>query len=250
MIFRKLLMSCCSVILIILFLFISSKSTQAEVPTTYQKHELRAAWIASVLNIDWPSKPELPIEKQKQEFIKLLDDIKNLGMNAVVVQIKPTADAFYPSRYGPWSEYLTGVQGKDPGYDPLAFMVEEAHKKNLEFHAWFNPYRITMNHTNLNQLIENHAAKQHPDWVVSYGGKLYYNPGIPEVKNFIIEGILEVVQNYDIDAVHMDDYFYPYKVAGEEFPDQDTYEVYNNGKFTNIGDWRRDNVNQLVSGLN
>ncbi|PEE41468.1 glycoside hydrolase family 10 protein [Bacillus pseudomycoides] len=250
MIFRKLLMSCCSVILIILFLFISSRSTQAEVPTTYQKHELRAAWIASVLNIDWPSKPGLPIEKQKQEFIKLLDDVKNLGMNAVVVQIKPTADAFYPSRYGPWSEYLTGVQGKDPGYDPLAFMVEEAHKKNLEFHAWFNPYRITMNHTNLNQLIENHPAKQHPDWVVSYGGKLYYNPGIPEVKNFIIEGILEVVQNYDIDAVHMDDYFYPYKVAGEEFPDRDTYEVYNNGKFTNIGDWRRDNVNQLVSGLN
>lgn len=250
MIFKKLLMSCCSVILIIPFLFITSRPTQAEVPTTYQKHELRAAWIASVLNIDWPSKPGLPVEKQKQEFIKLLDDIKNVGMNAVVMQIKPTADAFYPSQYGPWSEYLTGVQGKDPSYDPLAFMVEEAHKRNLEFHAWFNPYRITMNHTNLNQLAENHPAKQHPDWVVSYGGKLYYNPGIPEVKNFITEGILEVVQNYDIDAVHMDDYFYPYKVTGEEFPDQNTYKAYNNGKFSNIGDWRRDNVNQLVSGLN
>lgn len=250
MIFKKLLMSCCSVILIIPFLFITSRPTQAEVPTTYQKHELRAAWIASVLNIDWPSKPGLPVEKQKQEFIKLLDDVKNVGMNAVVMQIKPTADAFYPSQYGPWSEYLTGVQGKDPGYDPLAFMVEEAHKRNLEFHAWFNPYRITMNHTNLNQLAENHPAKQHPDWVVSYGGKLYYNPGIPEVKNFITEGILEVVQNYDIDAVHMDDYFYPYKVTGEEFPDQNTYKTYNNGKFSNIGDWRRDNVNQLVSGLN
>ncbi|WP_144551356.1 glycoside hydrolase family 10 protein [Bacillus mycoides] len=250
MIFKKLLMSCCSGILIIPFLFITSRPTQAEVPTTYQKHELRAAWIASVLNIDWPSKPGLPVEKQKQEFIKLLDDVKNVGMNAVVMQIKPTADAFYPSQYGPWSEYLTGVQGKDPGYDPLAFMVEEAHKRNLEFHAWFNPYRITMNHTNLNQLAENHPAKQHPDWVVSYGGKLYYNPGIPEVKNFITEGILEVVQNYDIDAVHMDDYFYPYKVTGEEFPDQNTYKTYNNGKFSNIGDWRRDNVNQLVSGLN
>ncbi|HEK9102643.1 glycoside hydrolase family 10 protein [Bacillus pfraonensis] len=250
MIFRRLLMSCCSVILIIPFLSITSSPTQAEVPTTYQKHELRAAWIASVLNIDWPSKAGLPIEKQKQEFIKLLDDVKNVGMNAVVVQIKPTADAFYPSQYGPWSEYLTGVQGKDPGYDPLAFMVAEAHKRNLEFHAWFNPYRITMNHTDINRLAENHPAKQHPDWIVSYGGKLYYNPGIPEVKNFITDGILEVIQNYDIDAVHMDDYFYPYKIVGEKFPDQNTYEAYNNGKFSNIEDWRRDNVNQLVSGLN
>lgn len=104
-------------------------------------------------------------------------------MNAVVVQIKPIADAFYPSNYGPWSEYITGTQGKDPGYDPLAFMVEEAHKRNIEFHAWINPYRITMNHTDINQLSNNHPARQHPDWIVPYGGKLYYNPGIPEVKN-------------------------------------------------------------------
>lgn len=171
-------------------------------------------------------------------------------MNAVVVQIKPTADSFYPSKYGPWSEYLTGTQGKDPGYDPLAFMVEEAHKRNLEFHAWFNPYRITMNHTDLNKLADNHPAKQHPDWVVSYGKQLYYNPGIPEVKNFIIEEVLEVVRNYDIDAVHMDDYFYPYKIAGQTFPDQKTYETYGAQTFSNIEDWRRDNVNQLVRDLN
>lgn len=133
MIFKKLLMSCCSVILIIPFLFITSRSIQAEVPTTYQKHELRASWVASVLNIDWPSKPGLPIEKQKQEFIKLLDDVKNVGMNAVVMQIKPTADAFYPSQYGPWSEYLTGVQGKDPGYDHLHLWLKKPIKETLNF---------------------------------------------------------------------------------------------------------------------
>ncbi|AWC32713.1 glycoside hydrolase family 10 protein [Bacillus cytotoxicus] len=248
MISKKRFISCCSAFLLIPFLFFNTTRTEA---STYSpKHELRAAWIASVLNIDWPSQTGLSIEKQKQEFMKLLDDVKGAGMNAVVVQIKPTADAFYPSKYGPWSEYLTGTQGKDPGYDPLAFMIEESHKRNLEFHAWINPYRITMNHTDLNRLAENHPARQHPDWVVSYGGKLYYNPGIPDVQNFITEGALEIVQNYDIDSLHMDDYFYPYKVAGEEFPDQNTYETYNNGKFSNIEDWRRHNVNELVKKLN
>jgi uncharacterized lipoprotein YddW (UPF0748 family) len=237
--------------ILFLLLFCSSAlPAKADVPTTYQKRELRAAWIASVYNIDWPSQPGLPIEQQKKEFTYLLDEVKKMGMNAVVVQIKPTADSFYPSKYGPWSEYLTGTQGKDPGYDPLAFMVDEAHKRNLEFHAWFNPYRITMNHTDLNKLADNHPAKQHPDWVVSYGKQLYYNPGIPEVKNFIIEEVLEVVRNYDIDAVHMDDYFYPYKIAGQTFPDQKTYETYGAQTFSNIEDWRRDNVNQLVRDLN
>ncbi|MEC0251899.1 glycoside hydrolase family 10 protein [Bacillus halotolerans] len=212
--------------------------------------ELRAVWIASVLNLDWPSKKGLSIEAQKQEYFSLLDDVQSMGMNAVIVQIKPTADAFYPSAYGPWSEYLTGVQGKDPGYDPLAFMIEEAHKRNLEFHAWVNPYRITMNHTDLNKLSDDHPARKHPDWVVAYGKQLYYNPGIPEARDFIIEGIEEVVKHYDVDAVHMDDYFYPYKIAGQEFPDTVQYEQYGKDTFPDIDDWRRDNVNQLVSQIN
>ncbi|MCY8720919.1 glycoside hydrolase family 10 protein [Bacillus sp. S10C12M] len=212
--------------------------------------ELRAVWIASVLNIDWPSKKGLSMEDQKQEYIKLLDDVQKMGMNAVIVQIKPTADAFYPSAYGPWSEYLTGVQGKDPGYDPLAFMIEETHKRNLEFHAWFNPYRITMNHTDLNKLSEDHPARKHPDWVAAYGKQLYYHPGIPEARDFIVKGIEEVVKHYDIDAVHMDDYFYPYKIAGQEFPDQAQYEQYGKATFSNIDDWRRDNVNRLVKQIN
>ncbi|AOZ90433.1 hypothetical protein BK049_17930 [Bacillus xiamenensis] len=218
--------------------------------TLESSREMRAVWVASVYNLDWPSKKGLPAQEQKREFIHLLDEIKAMNMNAVIMQIKPTADAFYPSEYGPWSEYLTGTQGKDPGYDPLAFMVEEAHKRGLEFHAWFNPYRITMNHTDLSRLSADHPAKAHPDWTIAYGNQLYYNPGIPDAQKFIVGGIAEVVKNYDIDAVHMDDYFYPNKMAGVPFPDQETYETYGKKAFTHIEDWRRDNVNQLVRQIN
>jgi uncharacterized lipoprotein YddW (UPF0748 family) len=210
--------------------------------------QFRGVWIATVDNIDWPSRPGLPASVQQQEFVHLLDTVQQMNMNAVVVQVKPMADAFYPSQYGPWSAYLTGTQGKDPGYNPLAFMVSEAHKRHLEFHAWFNPYRLSM-HDDINALAANHPARQHPDWVVHYGGKLYYNPGIPAVREFIVNSMLEVVNGYHIDAVHMDDYFYPYPVAGQAFPDDATYRQYNTGHFTNKADWRRDNVNQLVHEL-
>ncbi|AUJ62576.1 glycoside hydrolase family 10 protein [Bacillus velezensis] len=225
-------------------------SASAQASGTQPEREMRAVWIASVTNIDWPSKKGLSPEEQKREYSKLLDDVQEMGMNAVIVQIKPAADAFYPSDYGPWSEYLTGTQGKNPGYDPLAFLVEETHKRNLEFHAWFNPYRITMKHTNLNALSDDHPARSHPDWVAAYGKQLYYNPGIPEVRQFITDGIKEVVSRYDIDAVHMDDYFYPYKIAGQEFPDQAEYEQYGKAHFATIDDWRRDNVNRLVKEIN
>ena len=223
------------------------KEASAAAPSP--KREFRAVWIASVANIDWPSKKGLSAKKQKAEFIKLMDDAKKMGMNAVIVQIKPAADALYPSKYGPWSEYLTGTQGKSPGYDPLAFMIEEAHKRNLEFHAWFNPYRITMNHQNVNKLAKNHPARQHPEWVRKYGKQLYYDPGLPEVRNYIIEEIMEVVSKYDIDGVHMDDYFYPYRIPGKDFPDSGTYKDYGAAYFTSKADWRRDNVNMLVSGI-
>lgn len=213
---------------------------QAEHP----KAEMRAAWIATVDNIDWPAKGVTDPEQQKQQFIQLLDELEAAGMNAVIMQIKPTADAFYPSEYGPWSEWLTGVQGKDPGYDPLAFLLEEVHKRNMEFHAWFNPYRISLQ-GDINKLVADHPARQHPEWVEAYGGKLYFNPGIPEAQQFILDGIMEVVKNYDIDAVHFDDYFYPYPVTGVDFPDEDTYAQYK-GAFTNKADWRRNNVNQFI----
>ncbi|MGL6167720.1 MAG: glycoside hydrolase family 10 protein, partial [Fusobacteriaceae bacterium] len=152
------------------------KGENIPVVTTFNKRELRAAWIASVLNINWKVKP---IEEQKADYIKLLDEIEKMNMNAVIVQIRPTADRFYSLVTDePWSKYITGEQGKNPGYDPLAFMIEEAHKRNLEFHAWFNPYRIT---AEKNQKISNsHPAKKNPKWVIKYDEQMYYDPGNPE----------------------------------------------------------------------
>jgi uncharacterized lipoprotein YddW (UPF0748 family) len=224
------------------------KGPQVTKSVIIPQKQLRAVWIATVANIDWPSKPGLSREVQQQEFVQRLNALQKWHMNTAVVQIKPTADAFYPSRYGPWSQYLTGVQGKDPGYDPLAFMLQETHQRNLEFHAWFNPFRVSMQ-SDINRLASDHPARQHQNWLVSYGGKLYYNPGEPEARKFVIESILEVVKKYEIDAVHLDDYFYPYRVDGQEFPDEETYQQYGAVKFAHKDDWRRDNVNQFVQAL-
>ncbi|WP_235782111.1 glycoside hydrolase family 10 protein, partial [Paenibacillus senegalensis] len=222
------------------------------------KREMRSAWIATVDNIDWPAKlspeeigvidPEQLAERQKADYIQILDDLKSLGINAIIMQIKPTADSFYPSEYGPWSEWLSGVQGRDPGYDPLQFMIEEAQKRNLEFHAWFNPYRISI-HSDINRLSAEHPLKKHQDWMVTYGGRLLLDPGIPEAQEYIINSVMEVVSKYDIDAVQFDDYFYPYPANESDFPDQQTYETYGKDRFNNIADWRRDNVNTFIRKL-
>ncbi|MBV9845264.1 MAG: family 10 glycosylhydrolase [Kutzneria sp.] len=212
------------------------------------RHELRGMWIASVANIDWPSRQGLPAAQQRQEYVSLLDRAKLLNINAVFVQIRPTADAFYPSKLEPWSRYLTGRQGGDPGYDPLAFLVSEAHKRDLEFHAWFNPYRVSL-HDDPSELVPTHPARLHPDWLISYGGQLYYDPGVPAARVFVERVILDTTRRYDIDGVHFDDYFYPYPVAGEQFPDERTYQTYGASRFPDKGDWRRDNVNQLISDL-
>ncbi|APC36960.1 glycosyl hydrolase [Nocardiopsis dassonvillei] len=216
-------------------------------PQAPPKRQMRAEWISSVVNIDWPSEQGLSPERQKAELIDLYDRAKADGLNAVFVQIRPTADAFWPSPHEPWSEWLTGTQGTDPGYDPLAFAVEEAHARNLEFHGWFNPYRVAM-HDDPSRLVADHPARVNPDWVFAYGGKLYYDPGIPEVRAFVVEAMMHAVENYDLDGVHFDDYFYPYPVAGETVPDQDTFAEYG-GEFGDIGDWRRDNVNRMVQEM-
>ena len=176
------------------------------------KRQLRADWIASVVNIDWPSRPGLTPDQQKAELVDLYDEAVGRGLNAVVLQVRPTADSFWPSRFEPWSKYLTGTQGQSPGYDPLAFAVREAHSRNLELHAWFNPYRVSMD-TNRDALVPTHPARVHPEWAVPYGGKLYYNPGIPAVRKLVEDAIMDAVKRYDIDAVHFDDYFYPYPVG-------------------------------------
>jgi len=210
------------------------------------KRELRATWIATVENIDWPAKGPFDKEKQKADYIQMLDELQAAGMNAIIMQVKPAADAFYPSEYAPWSKWLTGKQGQDPGYDPLAFMIEESHKRNIEFHAWFNPYRASME-PDVNSLIPEHPLQQHKDWLHEYGGRLIMDPGIPEAQQYIINGIMEVVNKYDIDAVHFDDYFYPYPVAGVAFPDSATYAKYGNG--LSLDNWRRNNVDTLIQDL-
>lgn len=212
------------------------------------KRELRAAWIATVANIDWPSKPGLPAQVQQAEYIQLLDKLQSLGMNAVIVQVRPCADALFASTLEPWSYWLTGQQGAlpDPYYDPLAFMIKEAHRRGMEFHAWFNPYRAVFNIRKPN-LSADHITRRRPAWFLTYGDKKYFNPGLPEVWNYLVLVVTDVVRRYDIDAVQFDDYFYPYRIAGKPFPDGAAYSRY--GRGMSLGDWRRHNVDTVIQML-
>ncbi|MFD5510103.1 glycoside hydrolase family 10 protein [Streptomyces sp. NPDC127051] len=206
--------------------------------------EFRAMWIAAVENVDWPSESGLDAGDQRDELVRLLDTAVARHLNAVVLQVRPAADAMWPGAREPWSQWLTGVQGEDPGWDPLGTAVAEAHARGLELHAWFNPYRVA-NHTDPDRLAEDHPARRNPDWTVAYNGKLYYNPGLPEVRAFVQEAMLDAVSRYEVDGVHWDDYFYPYPVEGEEFDDDDAYARHGGG-FASRADWRRGNTDALV----
>ncbi|WP_018751528.1 family 10 glycosylhydrolase [Paenibacillus sanguinis] len=212
--------------------------------------ELRGVWISTVFNLDWPTKGSYgKTDVQKAEYIRLLDEVQAMGMNAVFVQVRPEADAIYPSKLVPWSAYLTGTAGKDPGYDPLQFLIEETHRRGMEFHAWFNPFRASTG-ADVSKLPANHVAKEHPDWTVKYNGKLYINPGVPQAREHVISAIMEVVNGYDIDGVHLDDYFYPTgETASKKFNDDTTYKTYNAQNLKDKGDWRRDNINRFVEKL-
>ncbi|WP_420032696.1 glycoside hydrolase family 10 protein [Streptomyces sp. cg28] len=205
---------------------------------------LRGMWLASVANRDWPSKPGLTASAQRAELLAHLDTAVARRLNAVVFQVRPAADALWPSPYEPWSEVLTGVQGRDPGWDPLGTAVTEAHRRGLELHAWFNPYRVA-NHTDPTRLVPTHPARLHPEWIVPYGGKLYYNPGLPEVRRFVQDAMVDAVKRYAVDAVHFDDYFYPYPVPGQTFDDDATFAAHGAG-FADKAAWRRDNIDRLV----
>ncbi|MFI0815571.1 glycoside hydrolase family 10 protein [Streptomyces sp. NPDC021098] len=209
-----------------------------------RRRQFRGMWLATVANRDWPARPGLPAAEQRASLLAFLDTAVERRLNAVVFQVRPTADALWPSPYEPWSEWLTGVQGQDPGWDPLGTAVREAHRRGLELHAWFNPYRIA-NHADPTKLLPTHPARLHPEWVVRYGGKLYYNPGLPEVRRFVQDAMLHAVARYDIDAVHWDDYFYPYPVAGQVFDDDAAYARHGAG-FPDRAAWRRNNIDLLV----
>jgi len=209
------------------------------------KYEFRGVWVATVVNIDFPSTKFLSTDSQKAEFIKLLDMNKRNGMNAVVVQIRPAADAFYPSQYEPWSEWLTGTQGKPPSpyYDPLEFMITETHKRGMEFHAWMNPYRAEFS-IGKSSISPTHITKIHPEWFIDYGGTKYFDPGNKDVQKFVNNVVKDVVSRYNIDAIHFDDYFYPYRIAGKEFEDTASFRKYGNGMDRET--WRRSNVDSII----
>ncbi|MDR1913949.1 MAG: family 10 glycosylhydrolase [Clostridiales bacterium] len=213
---------------------------------TDQSDEFRGVWIATVGNINWPD-ADSGAEKQKADFVRLMDEAAAMNLNAVVVQIRPAADAFYKSEYNPWSEYLTGTQGKDPGYDPLQFMLDEAHKRGLEFHAWFNPFRVSTTRTN-KEWAQNSVMKAHPDWIRTYGSQIWLDPGLPGVKKYVLDSIVEVVQNYDIDAVHFDDYFYPYPQNNRLFNDDWAFENYGE-KYLDRAEWRRHNIDDFIQSV-
>ncbi|MDQ8187732.1 family 10 glycosylhydrolase [Pelagicoccus sp. SDUM812002] len=214
--------------------------------------EFRGVWIPTVANLSWPSKPGLSIADQQAELLALLDEALELNQNAVILQVRPACDAFYLSDIEPWSEYLTGKQGQGPlpFYDPLEFAVTEAHQRGLELHAWFNPYRVRSLKITA-PAADSHVSKRHPEWVRTYGSLLWLDPGLPEVQDYTLQVVLDVVQRYDIDAVHFDDYFYPYPEKDKkgkylDFPDNLSWEKF--GKETGLirSDWRRRNVDEFV----
>lgn len=221
--------------------------------------EFRATWVSSVINLDWPSKSTLSIiddearvNAQKNELILILDEIKEMNMNAIMLQVKPCADALYRSEILPWSKYLTGVLGKNPGFDPLAYSIEQAHSRGIKLHAWLNPYRVSMNtaQTTIEELNDSSSDspasvfKMHHNWIDTAYNRFVLDPGLPEVKIWILSIIEEIVKNYQVDGIHLDDYFY-YESSNSKLDDDATYTKYGQ-KFTSKSDWRRSNTYSLV----
>lgn len=214
-------------------------------PQQAPKREFRGAWIQTVFQ---PQYQKMDRDRMQCYFIDMLDKLQKTGINAVIFQVRPMADAFYPSDLEPWSRFLTGQQGKAPSpfWDPMKFLIDECHARNMEFHAWLNPYRVASQATE--PLAVTHIAHKHPEWLVQYGKQLVFDPGLPGPREFICDVVKDIVKRYDVDAIHMDDYFYPYPVNGMPFPDDASYAKY--GKGTDRNTWRRNNVNILIEELN
>jgi uncharacterized lipoprotein YddW (UPF0748 family) len=214
--------------------------------------EFRAAWVASVHNLDWPSRPGLPVDQQKSELLQILDQAAALHLNALILQVRPSCDALYASPREPWSAFLTGKMGRppEPFYDPLEFAVREAHRRGLELHAWFNPYRaLTSPEASVSP---DHISRTRPDLIRRHGRLFWLDPGLPDVVEFTRETILDVVRRYDVDGIHIDDYFYPYPEPNYKRPfnDAKTYQAYiKQGGDLSLAAWRRDNTDRMVKSL-
>ncbi len=232
------------------YLFILSVGVSSAQISNPPKREFRGAWIATVANLDWPTPGSTPAA-QRTQLLAILDSLKAIGINAVFFQIRPECDALYESTIEPWSYWLTGRQGQAPApfYDPLEFAIEQAHKRGMELHAWFNPYRAVKTVSNgvpSYPLAPNHVAVQHPDWLLKFSNEWLLDPGLPEVRTYVTKVVMDVVRRYDIDGVHWDDYFYSYN--GITTQDSASWRLYG-GSFTNKGDWRRNNVNILIEAI-
>ena len=209
----------------------------------------RGAWIATVANIDWPSTEAVGNDSlQKAEMVWILDSLESLGINAVIFQVRPTADALYQSEYEPSSHWLMGKQGDSLTYDPLAWTIEQAHERHMEVHVWLNPYRVNLAKTDTSTICADHIWRKHPEWFWEYNKQWYFNPGLDVTREWICTIVQDIVYRYDIQAIHMDDYFYPYPAGGKPLPDVETYKKYPRG-FDNIEDWRRDNVNRAIQEI-
>jgi uncharacterized lipoprotein YddW (UPF0748 family) len=215
--------------------------------------EFRAAWVATVENIDWPSRRDLTVEQQQQELIAIVDKAAELKLNALIVQVRTSADSLYVSKLEPWSIYLTGQSGRapEPLYDPLQMWIEEAHRRGIELHAWFNPYRARVDQY---ECAGSHISRARPDLVREYGKYLWLDPGEPDAAAHSLSVFRDVLARYDVDGVHIDDYFYPYPIKADEtevpFPDDASWSKYQaSGGLLNRDDWRRDNVNRLIEGI-
>ncbi len=231
-----------------LFLFSLLIATNlAATPVPDPPREFRASWVATVYNIDWPSKPGLPAKTQKLQLTKILDDAAAWNLNAVILQIRPSGDALYQSKIEPWSAFLSGKEGRSPGYDPLAFAIAGAHERGLELHAWFNPFRPAVAAGKYHPA--NHVLKKRPSAARTYRGKPWLDPGDPWVREYTLKVIADVVRRYDIDGAHIDDYFYPYPPIGQkcDFPDATTYAAHGNGMDRDA--WRRSNSDQFVKAF-
>ena len=232
-------------LILLLALFLATGvGAQIQQQSPYPKREFRGAWIQAV-NGQFRG---IPTEKLKQTLIDQLNSLKGAGINAIIFQVRPEADALYASQLEPWSRFLTGVQGQAPSpyWDPMQFMIDECHKRGMEFHAWINPYRVK---TSLkSELSPNHLYNIHPEWFVTYNNQLFFDPALPESRRHICMVVADIVSRYDVDAIHMDDYFYPYPAKGMDFPDDASFARYGGG-FTNRADWRRSNVNILIQKI-
>ena len=232
-----------SIKILILVLFFQTNLFSQQSP----KRDMRAVWISTVDNIDWPSKPGLSDQEMKGEMIQILDNLRSYNLNTVVFQIRPTADAYYKSSKEPASHWITGTQGVAPGFDALQLMIDEAGKRGMSVHVWLNPYRVQKD-TTKDVLTKSHLFFKKPELFLTYGKTRYFNPGYQETRDFVSSVVGEIVRNYDIQAIHMDDYFYPYKIAGEEFPDEKAFAK-EPRQFKDKDDWRRDNVDLIIKQI-